>query len=177
MSNFDKAISIVLAHEGSTFSNTSGDNGGPTKYGITIPTYTDFDGLPHDEDDIRALTERKAKDIYLKQFWTPMCLQGLSDQRLATIILDQAVLCGKRTITKRLQELVGTMSDGIMGPQTIAACESMNTNNLIIDFLQVQMLSYNLLVEKNPDQIKFLKGWQTRVLSLYKLTFYTGETV
>jgi lysozyme family protein len=171
VANFDSAIDIIIKHEGSTYTETPGDRGGATKFGITIPTLTDFDGKPHDKEDIRTLTLKDAKAIYLKEFWNPMCLSAIHDQRLATIMLDQAVLNGKSGFTRRLQSIVGTMPDGIMGPQTAAACNSRNTNNLILDILAAQTKFYTSLVANNPPQIKFLKGWQNRVLALYDVAF------
>ena len=171
MANFDIAIDLVLKHEGSAYTETPGDRGGATRFGITIPTLVDYDGKPHDKEDIRALTLRDAKNVYLKQFWTPMCLQQIHDQRLANIIMDQAVLNGKKPVTLRLQKIVGTAPDGAMGPNTTAACNSMNTNNVILAFLAAQTQFYTTLVVNNPPQIKFLRGWQNRVLALYDVAF------
>jgi len=171
MANFDKALELVLKHEGTTFTQTPGDLGGATKAGITIGTLNAYNGHNNSADDVRALTMAQIKDVYLKMFWTPMGLQGLTDDKLAAICFDQAVLVGRSRFTKQLQNIVGVLSDGIMGPATIAACNSKNTTNLILDILAGQTQYYIQLVQGNTSQLKFLRGWENRVIGLYNYVF------
>lgn len=171
MAKFDDAIDLIIQHEGTVYTETPGDLGGATKFGVTIPALNEFNGQNNSADDIRALTLANAKALYLKCYWSALLLSQINDQKVATIVFDQAVLCGKSRIVKELQNIVGTMSDGIMGHQTVAACNSMNSTNLIVAILGARTLYFASLVQQNTSQLKFLKGWEARVVSLLNYAF------
>ncbi len=57
---FNKAVRIILAHEGG-YVNHPADPGGETNMGISKRSYPDL--------DIKNLTVAMAKEIYFRDFW------------------------------------------------------------------------------------------------------------
>jgi lysozyme family protein len=68
VSDFDRALPIVLRFEGGYVDHPS-DPGGETKFGISKRSY------PH--LDIKALTKEQAGDIYHRDYWTPLKCDAL----------------------------------------------------------------------------------------------------
>lgn len=81
MSDFDRAVSFVLAHEGG-YVNDPADPGGETKYGISKRSYPYL--------DIPSLTVEQARTIYYRDYWEPSGAAELP-MPLAAAVLDTAV--------------------------------------------------------------------------------------
>ncbi|MTV61638.1 putative peptidoglycan-binding domain-containing protein, partial [Streptococcus pneumoniae] len=62
------------------------------------------------------------------------------------------------------QELVGVKVDGIYGLDTISAINTVNPLVFIEKMIEKQKNFYLKIVEKNPNQKIFLKGWLKRAL-------------
>src|SRR5512140_2443201 len=91
---FDRAIEVVLAHEGETFTDLPMDHGGPTKFGIAQRWNPDV--------DVRSLTREQAIEIYWGRYW-----QGHGYERLpetiAIKVFDLAVNLGEQTAVTCVQ--------------------------------------------------------------------------
>lgn len=111
MTSFDKAFEILIGHEGG-YVNDANDRGGETRYGISKRAY------PH--IDIANLTLAQAKDIYRNDYWDKAKCSSLPPD-LALLVFDAAVNNGASTAIRWLQQAAGVVSDGIIGPQTVAA--------------------------------------------------------
>lgn len=59
----------VLKWERAEYTNTPGDPGGPTKYGVTIVTLSHELGRRATIDDVKNMTEQTAMEIMRKKFW------------------------------------------------------------------------------------------------------------
>lgn len=81
MTDFERAVGFVLAHEGG-YSNNPADPGGETKYGISKRAYPNL--------NIAALTEDDAKTIYYRDYWEPSGAAELP-LPLSAAVLDTAV--------------------------------------------------------------------------------------
>lgn len=165
MSNFEKAVAVLLTHEAGFVDNPA-DSGGPTNLGITIATLTKFRGIPATVDDIRALRRDEAEDIYHQNYWEPCQLDWVESVGLATAILDQAALRGCPAVIKDLQGILGAGQDGVMGTETLAAVRRADAGKLLIDFINAQQLHYVKLCVAKPSQLVFLVGWLARTHSL-----------
>jgi lysozyme family protein len=110
--NLPRCLSFTLAEEGG-YSDSPGDNGGPTNLGIDTPTLSAWLGRPATIADVRYLTRATATLIYDKDFWRP--ING--DNLPAGVDL----IMGPGTSARLLQTLVGTTADGSIGPATLAA--------------------------------------------------------
>ena len=140
--------------------NDPDDTGGETKFGIAKnanPTV-----------DIAKLTYSQAKVIYRKNYWDK-CRCGELPERIATHLFDAAVNHGSTTAIKLLQRAVNASDDGVLGPKTIAAIQALPEKQVVYFFIQHRRNFYLRIVERNPSQAKFLKGWFNRLNELEKI--------
>ena len=162
MADFKVAIPFVLQHEGG-YVHDPEDAGGETKYGICKRSYPKV--------DIAKLTEEKARDIYERDFWQPLGLDGFKSQEVATKVFDSAVLIGSKRAIIFLQRAVQNAGGGIvpvdgkMGASTIAAVNASSPDLLLMSYRHFLVTYYEGLVETVPTNKKFLKGWVKRANS------------
>jgi lysozyme family protein len=172
MTNFEKAVQIVLAHEGSRYTDNPNDAGGPTKFGITLPDWLEFYGSDGQASDIQGLTVETATAIYKKLYWDAMNLDLISDFNVALCLFDQGVLQGKGVAIHKIQELVGINSDGVIGPMTANAINKEPGQKLAFRFIRADLHRYNKIVAGRLSQIEFLDGWDDRLFSLLDYIFF-----
>lgn len=156
MPNFDESIEIVLKHEGG-FIDTAYDAGGATKYGISSARYPEL--------DIKNLTLSDAKAIYHRDFWKQFRIDQIKNQAVANLILDIVVLHGKGVqLIQKALNLSGqkVAIDNRIGPETIGALNKVNPATFINNAVAVRKQYMQSLVDNNPTQAKFLKGWFKR---------------
>jgi len=156
---FDEIIEVLLEHEGG-YVNDPTDLGGETKYGITKRFYPDV--------DIKNLTKEQAKEIYKKDYWVKNKVPQLPNN-LKHIYFDMCINQGRGTAVKVLQRAVNAKGgdlkvDGGFGPKTI---EAINKYNLSADRVRCYRLKhYYDLVNRKPEQEKFLFGWFRRTIEV-----------
>jgi lysozyme family protein len=145
--SFERAVANVLKHEGG-FSDNPNDAGGMTRYGISQHAYPKL--------DIKTLTLEQATGIYRTDYWA--AIQG--DELPAAVgfaLLDWAVNSGVTASIQGLQRALKLPADGLMGPQTIAACSHPG----VVTLLSVERI-YTLTGLK--AWTIFGKGWAARVI-------------
>ena len=159
LTKFDDIIDIVIKHEGG-YVNDPNDLGGETKYGITKRFYPDV--------DIKNLTEEEAKQIYYDDYWVPNKVPSMHDN-VKHIFFDMCINQGRGTAVKVLQRAVNSKGgdlevDGGLGPKTI---EAINKYKPCDNRTRCYRLKhYYDLVNKKPEQEKFLFGWFRRALEV-----------
>lgn len=165
LSHFDYAFSRTVLAEGGYVADPD-DPGGETRYGITRREYPD--------EDIAHLTLERARELYWRDHWQPLGLDGIEDRDLAAEIFDTAVHCGLQTAVRICQRALVALSwrrpwldvavDGIMGPHTREAVNAAGRNRqlrdaLIVTMNSLQVARYVELVERNAALRKFFAGW------------------
>ena len=172
MANFDIAIPKILQHEGGYFNHPL-DSGGETMYGITIKVAraNGYDG---------PMVEMKldfAKSIYKKQYWDVLNLDEVNNQEIANRIFDISVNCGYRTAAKILQRGLNLLNrnalswfdiivDGLVGKKTLGMLNelSLKDQDYMVSVIKgLQFERYVKIVEKNPTQEVFFRGWINRI--------------
>jgi lysozyme family protein len=118
----------IVAREGG-FVNDPDDPGGATKHGVTIHTMRrlglDLTGdRTVDADDVRALTQGQAVDIFIRHYFDRPRIAELPEALQASVF-DMYVNAGANAV-KILQRLLCDMGypvavDGALGPQSIGA--------------------------------------------------------
>ena len=90
-------------------------------------------------------------------------------ERLQAKLFDTAVNTGIGRATKLLQESLNELKpeaklkvDGALGPKTRAALCGLSEADILAVYVEKQAAFYQSLVEKRPNQAKFLKGWLRR---------------
>lgn len=165
---FNLAIEWLFEVEGA-FSNHFADRGGPTKYGITLKTLSEFRGAQLGPDEVRSLSVQEAKIIYHVLYWLPMKLEQIENGLLCCTIFDQCVNRGVPTVARQLQKICELAQDGIMGPRTIEKINFMVPKRLAIELIKESQLSYAEIIVRKPDQAVFLLGWLRRTHRLLSL--------
>ncbi len=121
----------ILKREGG-FVDDPDDPGGATNHGVTLLTLQRL-GLDLDQDggvdiaDLRRLTRAQAVDVFLKHYFHKPQIDQLP-KVLQASVFDMYVNAGSAAVTI-LQRLLTDMgqpvtADGVIGPKTIAACET-----------------------------------------------------
>lgn len=165
--NFDKCFSFVIGEEGN-YTDDPRDNGGATKYGITLKTLAAWrHPQTVTKDDVKNLTLEEAKLIYEKNYWR--LIQGDSFPFIAALMLfDAAVNSGPAQAVIWLQRALGVTADGACGPATLAAwkaCEGSKFNPP--EQVLANMGAYRLMMmAKHEDFDRFGKGWFSRVVEV-----------
>jgi len=163
MSNrrFSECVAIVLRHEGGFIDHPS-DRGGPTKYGITLRTLR---GWRDDEtltaDDVRALTEAEAREIYLARYWNPIRGDELPPG-VDLAVFDYAVNSGVRHAARELQAVVGVPQDGAIGRVTLAAVREQDPSMVISNLCERRRAFLRTL---RTFEV-FGRGWLRRIAAI-----------
>lgn len=138
------------------------DRGGETKYGISARTYPNV--------DIKNLTMDQATDIYWRDYWQANYC-GALPAPLALALFDAVVQHQPRSAGSLLQQALGVLGDGIIGPQTITAARQACTRDgghaVLADLLARRAQFYAGLVTANSSQARFLHGWMRRLFLLH----------
>ena len=159
LTSFDEIIEITLKHEGG-YVHDPKDLGGETNFGIAKRFYPDV--------DIKNLTEEEAKEIYKQDYWVKNRVEELPEN-LRHIFFDMCVNQGRGTAVKILQRACNAKGanlaiDGGFGPGTHAAIDTYKPS---IERVRCYRLKfYYDLVNKKPEQERFLFGWFKRALSV-----------
>lgn len=159
--SFAASLAFVLEREGG-FVNDPADRGGATKYGITRATLARARGKPVSAEDVRALRITEAARIYELNYWSASGCPGINDERLALCVFDAAVNHGPAKAIKLLQKALGITEDGVFGPLTLKAVHVSDPRRVVADYLELRAAFFRRIVENDPTQLKFLKGWLAR---------------
>lgn len=146
---FDKMIERVLGHEAG-YVNDPADPGGETKWGISKRSYPWL--------NIKDLTREQAIEIYRRDFWEALRLDGFDDG-VAFQLLDSAVNSGINQSVRFVQRAVGVADDGVIGPVTMAAIAATSETDLIMLFL-AERLDFMTRLKNWPNHGK---GWARRI--------------
>lgn len=150
---FDEALEVVLKHEGG-FSDHAADPGGKTRFGITEAVAREHGYA----GDMRELPLELAKQIYRRAYWDKASCDALPPQ-IRLFVFDHAVNAGVPRAVRTLQTAVGTTVDGVIGPKTLMACNSMPALRLVAR-LSALRLEHLAGLSTWPA---FSRGWVRRV--------------
>lgn len=157
MSQFDKDIINI---EGG-LSRDQADKGGLTKWGISQRSYPRL--------DIANLTKEEALNIYETDFWNKYLLSLITSQLIANQLFVLIVNIGGYRAIKIIQLAVARRGmkitiDGIIGRETIDAINMCNPFSLSESMRVAECNYYLNIVDENPSQDIFFKGWIRRAL-------------
>lgn len=156
----EAALDAVAEMEGG-WADVAGDRGGKTNYGITIGTLQRL-RPGSTEDDLRKLTEKDARSLLKTEYITSQGIDKLPPP-LIPHIAGLSVNSGPQAAIKLLQRVAGVTPDGRLGPATVQAAQKLDLEKL----RQAVEDHYFDIVQRDPSQAKFLKGWVNRVRKLH----------
>jgi lysozyme family protein len=154
--NFRDCLEIVLKHEGGV-SNHSKDPGGFTNLGVTQRVWEEWVGHEVDEKAMRALTPALVAPMYEMKYWRTSYCEKLP-RGLDLLVFSMAVNAGSGRSVKLLQDAIGVVADGIIGPRTMAKINEANVETLIDKFSEARTAYYKGL-KLFPV---FGRGWLNR---------------
>lgn len=143
--SFDIALKYTLQFEGG-YVNDPDDRGSETNKGITKAVYDEYrtkNSLPI--QSVKNISDKEVQDIYYKQYWLAAGCDKLSD-KLAIVVFDMATNSG---VSRAKRYLTLTQDPN--------------------KYLDLRADFFKKIVQNNPSQQKFLKGWLNRVENLRKI--------
>ncbi len=166
MTRFEYCLKFVLGVEGG-YSDHKSDRGGATNFGITQKTYDRFrkdSGLSL--RPVKSITTDEVQSIYKTMYWV-VAKCGLLPEPLDLYVFDSAVNHEPARAVKLLQRALGVDDDGVIGPKTIEALheeiQAGQLPELCRNFLAIRQDFYDDIVENDPTQEVFAKGWENRL--------------
>ena len=155
---FSIVFARVIGHEGG-YVNDPRDPGGETKFGISKRSYPD--------EDIENLTIGEARAIYWRDFWVASGC-NLLPAGIDYAVFDAAVNCGPGNAARWLQEAVGTVADGRIGPATRAAISRSRGDPVaVLETINALRGAYYAGLTDMVD--RFGLGWMRRVMQLHTM--------
>lgn len=143
---FKKALKFVLSLEG-CYVNHPLDKGGATNKGITQKTYNKWlKANCLKSKDIKNITDKEVEAIYYQYYWLEANCHNMTD-KFAVLCFDSAVNHGVGRVRKFLKAAEYKYPD---------------------KFLEARKNFYLKIIENNPSQKVFLKGWMNRLKKLKK---------
>ena len=169
MGNFQEAIAKTELFEGG-YANTPNDSGGETYRGISRHNWPNWIGWRTIDKakvmpcfpgclDKNTILQGQVITFYLKNYWQ---YDGLTDQDVAWKTFDLGVNVGRVHSVKILQQAVGTNLDGVYGPNTERLANSHLPGSLGPMIRTSAVKYYEAIVQSNPQDAVFLKGWLAR---------------
>jgi len=154
---FERAIVVVLEHEGGYVDNPS-DHGGATNYGISERWNPGV--------DVESLTRDDAIEIYWETRWDGRGYDGLPE-RTAIKTFDLAVNMGSKTAITILQRALRAVRvrvaiDGVLGPETTGAVSRVCEIALLAAIRSEAASEYGLRLARDESQAVFAEAWMER---------------
>lgn len=145
MADSAKLVPFILSWETDKYTNRKNDNGGPTKYGITLATWRKVgydkngDGVLN-EEDVKLLTEEDFHRVFKENYWNACKADKIQDQSVANMLVDFAYNSGVNKAVKHLQLVLGITADGIIGNKTLHSINKSNGERLFEAFKKIEKL-------------------------------------
>lgn len=165
MANFDKYAIALKSWEGG-FACDPDDAGGATNKGVTIAVFREYVNPDATVSDLRNMTDAQWRYIAKGKFWDKCGGDKILNQSVAELIVDWCFNSGLGMI-KKVQGIVGTKADGVVGPLTISAINS-NPNQRRLHYLikSARIAYLATIVQNRANNLKFYDGWINRVAAL-----------
>jgi lysozyme family protein len=156
-SNFQKCLDLVLQSEGGWVDgNKIGDPGGETNLGVTKKVWQEWVG--HDVKTMKDLTPDDVAPMYKAKYWMA-CYAPQLKTGVDYCLFDAAVNMGPGRAVKLLQESIGCVPDGVIGPRTMQLIDQKNAQDVVQAYSNRKTSFYESL----PTFATFGKGWLKRV--------------
>ena len=154
MSNFKECLDLLLKSEGGWVNNVN-DPGGETNLGVTKRVWEEWVG--HPVESLKKLTKNDVAPLYEQKYWRP-CYGEVLPRGLDFLCFSFGVNAGCGRSVKLLQQSIGVVPDGIIGPRVMQKLRESNIADVIKGFSESRREYYRSL-KTFPT---FGKGWLAR---------------
>lgn len=179
---YETCVDSLLEDEGG-FVCDKNDHGGATNFGISLRFLNNLisKGTPEeishyftnktiDADFVKKINAEFAKNIYYYCFWIPCHLDKIDSVSIARKVLSCIVNLGawkgstlvQHAINSLRKDKVKILVDGKIGQKTIDAINEITMEEFLKAIEDYLIDYYISIVEEEPTQAKFLKGWISR---------------
>jgi lysozyme family protein len=170
MADFKPIFKQMLLNEGGyKLHEVKNDRGGRTYAGISEKYHPDWPGW---ELINQGIFDQRLHELvhlfYTEKYWDLVKGHHIKSQEIAESLFDFAVNAGVKTAIRLAQVVVGATPDGIIGQQTIAALNKCPPPIFISNFALSKIARYVSIVDNDPTQLGFLRGWLHRTLRALK---------
>lgn len=175
----EQLINGILDVEGEKFTNDPSDSGGPTKWGITQATLSEWLGYPATIAEVAALKRPVAYNIYFHRYYTRPGFDKIAriSALVAEELTDTGVNCGVARAGMFLQRSLNALNlngtkyadvevDGDCGERTREALSAYikwrggEGETVLMRALNCLQGEYYIeLAEKRPKDEKYVYGW------------------
>ena len=154
MNDFKECLDLVLKSEGGWVNNPK-DPGGETNLGVTKAVWEEWVG--HPVATMKNLTKDLVAPLYEQRYWRP-CYGEVLPRGLDFLCFSFGVNAGCGRSVKLLQQSLGLVSDGVIGPKVMQKLRESNITDIIKGFSESRREYYRAL-KQFPV---FGKGWISR---------------
>lgn len=187
MASFDIAYNKFIKPIEGGYSNVASDLGGETYGGISRKNWPNWmgwafiDSVKAKSGTIKRYTKFSQLDApvaaFYKVMWDKNYFGSIQSQDVANILFDWYVNSGGAAFDTRPEETYGVQeilvkwfgknisADGAMGPQTIAAINSVDSAKLHSIIKEQRKVFYDWIVKNNASQSANYAGWLNRLKS------------
>lgn len=151
----------IIRRESPRYTNIAGDRGGPTKFGITLKTLSAYRGRACTAEDVKALKEPEAREIYRTQYVERPGFARVQNEHLKELLVDCGVNHGTDRAIRWAQAAVQVAVDGNLGRATSLALNTGPPREIFAKVLCTRLRFYEDL-DDVPSQAKFDMGWTNR---------------
>ena len=158
MNDYQECLGLVLKSEGGWTGSTGlkGDPGGETNLGVTKAVWEEWVG--HPVETLKNLTKEDVAPLYEQKYWRP-CYGEVLPRGLDFLCFSFGVNAGCGRSVKILQQSLGCIPDGIIGPNVRQKISESNITDIIKGFSEARREYYKSL----KSFATFGKGWLSRV--------------
>jgi lysozyme family protein len=152
--DYKECLDLVLRSEGGWVNNPN-DPGGETNLGVTKAVWEEYVG--HPVTTMKNLTKDDVAPLYEQKYWRA-CYGEVLPRGLDFLCFSFGINAGSGRSVKLLQQSLGLVSDGIIGPKVMQKLRESNIADVIKSFSESRREYYKSL--KNFPI--FGKGWISR---------------
>ena len=160
---WERCIAFVLSHEGGLQKRTDDPGnwtGGRVGMGKLVGTNFGISAASFPLVDIENLTIEEAKTIYRNNYYIAVSCHKMP-YPLALVVFDAAVNQGLGWATRQLQNLLGVVTDGDIGPKTQEAIALSFGKKIVRSFIVRRLIRYAFIQNQ-----AWLPVWFERMLEL-----------
>jgi len=169
--NWDRCFALMLKQEGG-YTEDPNDRGnllpdgrmGATNFGVTQANWEKWVGHQVTKSDMKKLTISDVQPFYKKWYWDKVLGDDLP-HGVDFSVFDFGVNAGISRSVIRLQQIVDSVPDGVMGPKTLAAVLKTSPRYVVERFEELRKSYYRGI--NNP---RYEKGWLNRTKDVADLS-------
>lgn len=164
MADFDTCFEKTLNLEGGyDLSIIPNDRGGWTYAGISRRHHPDWIGWEI-IDMGQTPAPETVQDFYDIEFWRPLRGDEAMNNSVVWPVYDFAVTSGLRVAVRAAQVVLGVTNDGILGPRTLAALNSVDPHQFQIEYAFSRIRFYLDICRRDRTQRGHLLSWIGRAV-------------